>query len=449
MRPAGTVRITAGGQQFAFEPEAVDWRRPRLEPRPSQHPARPVSERIAATAGSSAEDEPSALLASDGTAWLAWQTYADGGDQLWVRRGDGPPEPLTGPNRDLFRVHLAPGAGGAVWAIWSELRRGDWNLFARLWSDNRWGPEQTVVEAAGNDIFHAVAGDGDGRLTLVWQSFRNGRGDIFAKQLSGGRWTPDMRVSESSANDWEPTVAMEGDRAHIAWDGYGDGNYDVYYRLLEGGALGPIERLLTAPSFEARPQLALDPAGRPWLAWEEGDSQWGKDYVNGVEEAGMGLLMRRAVRVARYSTAIATARRPYERLPEEAAHTMTTPRLAFDGNGNPWLLFRFRTNTPRRAKPSYRSMWRLGAVTFSGGGWSELIELPLGYGRIDAATAVAPDGRGGLTSTGAATGARSLGLPRRPGSFQANLSPGPTPPAAADRLEADPGLPVRAPQRGR
>src|SRR5690606_1121831 len=26
MRPAGTVRITAGGKQFAIEPETVDWR---------------------------------------------------------------------------------------------------------------------------------------------------------------------------------------------------------------------------------------------------------------------------------------------------------------------------------------------------------------------------------------------------------------------------------------
>ncbi len=32
--------------------------------------------------------------------------------------------------------------------------------------------------------------------------------------------------------------------------------------------------------FEARPSLALTPRDRVWVAYEEGDENWGKDYAN-------------------------------------------------------------------------------------------------------------------------------------------------------------------------
>ncbi|MBI1358040.1 MAG: hypothetical protein GC160_27215 [Acidobacteria bacterium] len=428
MKPGGTIRVTAGGQDIAFQPEQIAWRRSKSFLGGKVRVERvPVSERLEFTAGLAAEDEPSALRTSDGTLWLAWQTYSDGGDRLWVRRADAAPEPLTDAGRSLFRVRLAPGAGGSVWAVWSEMRNDDWNLVARLWSDGSWGPEQNLTTAAGNDIFHSVAA-ADGRLAVVWQSFRDGQGEIYLKTFDGSRWTPDRRLSESPANDWEPTVALSGDRIAVFWDGYGEGNYDVYSRVIEGDELGPVQKILSTPSFEARPQVVVDAQGRPWFAWEEGDSQWGKDYVNGTEEAGMGLLMRRVVRVAVHSAGKLQQLpgEPFDRLPAEAAHTMTTPRLAFDGNGAPWLFFRFRTNTPRRNKPTYRSMWRLGAVTFSQGGWSDLIELPLGYGRIDAPTAVAPDGHGGLDVFWGGDGRTfPRGFPGDQDLYQAHFQPAP------------------------
>jgi hypothetical protein len=112
----------------------------------------------------------------------------------------------------------------------------------------------------------------------------------------------------------------------------------------------------------------------------------------------MGLLMRRQPRVAvreggklrQLPGSIAAT------LPEEFGQTMTTPRLALDGNGNPWVLFRYRTNTPTQGGKRYRTMWRQGATSFQGGGWIPAVRFPAGFGRIDAPAAVAVGSDGSL-----------------------------------------------------
>ncbi len=420
------VRLNTPAGEMDFEPALIGWQRPALRLNGRVRIERtPVVERIESTVGPAAEDEPSALRTSSGETWLAWQTYSSGGDQLFVRRGERAPEPLTDPERHLFRVHLAE-TGNEIWAIWSEMRRDDWNLYGRAFRDGRWGSEQAIVEAPGNDSFHAVAADGKGRIVVVWQSFRDGQGDIYSRTYDGAAWGVEMQLSDTPANDWDPTVVFQGNAMLALWDGYEAGNYDVHLlRVNSDRAPAP---LLNTPSFEARPQVVIGPDDNPWIAWEEGDSQWGKDYVAGVEEAGMGLLMRREVRVG-----VLTGQglkqlpgEPSERLPSEAAHTMTTPKLAFDGNGNPWVFFRYRTNTPQRSKPTYRSMWRLGAVTFHNGGWSELIQFPVGFGRIDASTAVALNEAGGFDVFWAGDGRTfPRGFPGEQDLYQASVAPGP------------------------
>ena len=204
------------------------------------------------------------------------------------------------------------------------------------------------------------------------------------------------RFRQARQTTGEPAVAARNGRAAIVWDTYADGDYDIMLREWSDGRLQPAEPVVDTPSFEARPQALYDAEGRLWLAWEEGDSQWGKDYVSGVYEAGMGLMMRRQPRVAvreggklkQLPGSIAAT------LPEEFGQAMTTPRLALDGNGNPWLLFRYRTNTPTGGKPRYRTMWRQGATSFQKGRWIPAVRFPAGFGRIDgsAAVALAADG---------------------------------------------------------
>ena len=218
----------------------------------------------------------------------------------------------------------------------------------------------------------------------VWQSFRSGNSDIYLRIHDGNRWGPETQVSSDPANDWEPDVAASGNgRATIVWDTYSKGNYDVVMKQVSGGKLSDLITVADSPSFGARATAHYDATGRLWLAWDEGDANWGKDYAQGIQDAGMGLLMRRQVRVATYESG-QLKQLPGDLpavLPEEERQVFHDAQLATDGNGNPWLFFHFRTNAPvTQGQKRFRSMFRLGATSFQNGAWTPAIEFPLAYG---------------------------------------------------------------------
>ena len=416
---------TAAGE-FEFAPSQIGWGEPlRLLDAAVEVSRVPEIERIA---GRGAEDFPALLVTRAGEEWIAWQTYTEGGDRLWVRRDEQAPEPLTPAERELFRVVLAEGPGGEVWAVWSEMRDRNWDLYARVWRDGSWAGEQRLTSAPGSDIFHALASDESGRLYLAWQSLRGGQSDIYLRIYSDGEWGNEIPVASDPANDWEPAVAARDGRAAVAWDSYRNGNYDVYVRFVENGELSERTPVAETPSFEARPSIAFDEQGRLWLAWEEGDSQWGKDYVNGVAEAGMGLLMRRQTRVGVWvgGELRQLPGEPFDTAPPEARHLSVAPKLALDSAGNPWVFYRHRTGTPRRPQPTYRTMWRQGATTFRDGRWVEMIRFPRGFGRMDAPLAAARDPEGGLRVVWPGDGRDfPAGFPGEQDLYRATLPSGP------------------------
>ncbi len=427
MRGPGRVTLGTPQGRASFRPAEVSWSNPlELGAGAVSISRAPGARTVPAPAGD--EDYPALLVTRAGTRVLAWQTHHEGKDQFWVRRGDGAAEPLTDAGKDLFRVALVEASDGAIWAVWSEMRAGNWDLYARVFVDGAWGSERAVVSAPGSDIFHALAADGSGRLFLAWQSFRDGQGDIYLSVHQDGAWGAEQKVSTSPANDWEPVVAAGDGRAAIVWYSYDDGDYDIVMRQWADGKLRPLETVVDTPSFEARPQALYDGDGRLWLAWEEGDEQWGKDYVSGVYDAGMGLLMHRRPRVAVLEGG-KLKQLPGslgDVLPEEFAQTMTTPRLALDGARNPWLLFRYRTNTPTGAKPRYRTIWRQGATSFQRGGWIPAVRFPAGFGRIDAPAALATAADGAVEVVWPSDGrAFPNGFAGEHELFEARIEPGP------------------------
>ncbi len=390
--PAARVTLETPQGSFEFAPSELRWGARREFAGGDVVITRsPAAVRL--TTADTAEDYPALGEAPDGSLWLAFQTYERGGDQLWIRRGlAGKPEPLTSAGQDLFRPVLAGG-----WVIWAQYAGGDWDLYGRRYDGRRWTAAERLTTNPGPDIFPAAAAGPGGRVYLAWQSFRNGQSDIYLRVWDGRRWGQEIRVSEDPANDWEPAVAVSpGGWATVVWDTYSRGNYDVVLRHHQDGKLSPLETVAGSAAFETRPAAVYDRRGLLWLAWDDGDADWGKDYALGIREAGMGLLMRRQVRMAVYEGGqFGEYPGLAQSLPEDVRQIFQRPNLAVDGAGNPWVFFRYRTNMPRRqsgggeeAGGGFRAMWRLGAATFQNGAWSGLIEFPAGYGRQDAPAAV-------------------------------------------------------------
>ena len=236
--------------------------------------------------------------------------------------------------------------------------------------------------------------DRDGNLYLAYQSSRSGNFDIYLRTYDGKRWSPEMQVSSDPANDWEPALAASPDgRVTILWDTYAKGNYDVMARTLQRGKLGPLIPIATSGAFEARASAQYDKQGRLWIAFDEGDFNWGKDYGFAIQESGRGLITKRQARVVVLANGklMQPGASLAEAIPEDLRQVFHQPRMVFDGGGTPWVVFRYRVNLPKaeeKGEPANRAMWRAGAVSYRDGHWTPLLEFPECYGRIDAPASV-------------------------------------------------------------
>ena len=349
------------------------------------------------------EDFPSLLEATDGTAWLAYQSWTSEGDRIMVRRRRGgdwsAPEFLSEPG-DVFRTAVAQDGSGNVWVVWSAQVNGNFDLYGRSFDGKRWSPVQRLTDSPAPDIFHVMTRDRQGNLYLAYQSSRAGNFDIYLRIYDGKEWSREIQVSSDPANDWEPALAAAPDGSvAVVWDTYSKGNYDVVARVFHAGRLGPLIAIADSGAFEARASAVYDAQSRLWIAWDEGDWNWGKDYGNLIPESGRGILARRQVRVAVYAGGklAETAAMVSDAIPQDLRQVFQHPRIAIDGGGNPWVFFHYRVNLPKPSEraddtktSSYRALWRLGATSYQNGRWIPLIEFPDGHGRIDSPIAVAP-----------------------------------------------------------
>ena len=234
------------------------------------------------------EDDEAAIAAlPNGDVAVAWVAYRDKGDRVMLRTRSGgtwsAAEEVTESPGDLFRCSLAVDSSGGLWAFWSRrdgVTRGTSRAAA---SSTARGARRRTISFGGSNTFHRAASSGNGDVFVVWQSHRGRAGhqltDIYGRRWSQGEWSEVVRISESPANDWEPFVAGgPGGRAYAVWDSYHDGNYDVFFREFDGYDLGPVlGKSPTSKRFQAHATVAVDAEGRPWVAWDESGTNWGKD----------------------------------------------------------------------------------------------------------------------------------------------------------------------------
>ncbi|MBI3468998.1 MAG: hypothetical protein HY000_38840 [Planctomycetes bacterium] len=197
---------------------------------------------------------------------------------------------------------------------------------------------------------------------------------------------PRVPIASSPANEWSPSAAVDSKgTVYVAYDTYENGNYDVKLARLTGREVKTVTVAAT-PRFEARPSIAIDKQDRVWVAYEEADVNWAKDYGSkwpGKSGVPFYLDRRIAVRVVTGDQ----VEQPKGEVPTMAVDTLypggrrvrlSMPRLACDGDGRTWLLYRQHPLATGQGE-----VWASFATYHSGDDWSPALPIPNSENFID------------------------------------------------------------------
>ena len=347
----------------------------------------PMEEKLSDTG--SADDYPALAIAPDGTRWVAWLSYQDKADRVLVRGGDRTHE-LTG-RGDHHSPALAADGRGRIFAAWSQNDSGVFHLYSRVFDGKAWLKPERLTSAGGNNLWPRLASDGRRDVALVWQGFRDNQAVILGRRWNGSRWSAETRLSDGAGNAWAPAAAFGGGKLWVTWDTYATGSYQVSAREWSG----PVERITRGDLFSVRPSVAVTAQGRPVVAWEESDAQWGKDYAFLLDRRGTTLYKNRRIRVAyrdgsdwKELPAVAAA------VPAGIRRFIQQPRLAFDAEGRLYLAFRCRTSagTARIDHWAAQGRWETFLTHLDESRWTPAVPMPSSVGRNGMQAALAIHG---------------------------------------------------------
>jgi hypothetical protein len=373
------------------------------------------------TAGAEEHDYPALARGPDGQLWLAYSEYRKGkpyltervllgdfdalvpsgnGDQVRLKSYDGKlwdtAIDLTGTGLDIWRPSVSV-AKGRVHVSWSQQTGGKWDIYHRVYTPpvnpagkGQWSEAIRVTEATPTEYNVVSATAADGHVWLAWQGWRKGRFQVLARKLGfdDAKGTailagPEMQLTTADANHWSPAIAADSTgKVYVAFDSYERGNYDV--RLAEiAGTKVRVHDVAATAHFEARPSICCDKRNRVWVAYEEGDEQWGKDFsteqfakIGFTGNPGRPLYGKRTVRVKCFAgdAVMQAAGDLQTALRERTPNNKSMPRLAFDGTGGLWLLYRHHPRLLGNGE-----MWNTYAVRHDGKTWSS----PRRFGNSD------------------------------------------------------------------
>ncbi len=347
-------------------------------------------------------DYPSICVTRHGVVWIAWQAYQDRGDHVYARysttTGWSEPIRLTEEKGDVYKTAVAEDSAGRIWVVWSERTGEDWDLYARRFDGKKWTSRQKLTQTDHPNFFHKFVTDLSGALHLVWIGYRESQSNVLVSTLHGDDWSKPMEISGPSA--WMPDAAGDANgNLYVAWDSYRTGNYNIFFRKINAdGSMDAIQQVTHSGRFHAHTSLAIDRAGRVWLAWDESGDNWGKDWNRDQTFRGTQLYADREPRVAVLENGVweqplgdinAAVPRRYNEIVEQ-------PRLACDSQGRVWASLQIRTgtNVTRADHFAGNGHWERFLTSYEGDHWNDLMPIPDSNLRPDGTFQIVPSLKG-------------------------------------------------------
>jgi len=224
----------------------------------------------------------SALQASNGTMWIAWQSNRNGQttgryDVVYRTYTNGAwsaDHNLTnsGQNANPSLVQLA---NGTIAAFWGLKPSHSFEIFYAQYRTSGWTTPVQITNTNLNDTSPSAAIGRDGTVWLVWSRWNSTNHSVpaikqlFYKTFKNGAWTPETQLTSDSNQNYGSEVMVGKDGiVHVNWSkGAAGGTYQLYTKTYNGGVWSADTQIVSSSSTDEHPSMMQDRNGTLWLFW--------------------------------------------------------------------------------------------------------------------------------------------------------------------------------------
>jgi len=224
----------------------------------------------------------SALQASNGTLWIAWQSNRNGQttgryDVLYRTYTNGvwsPDRNLTSSSQNAS-PSLVQLANGTIVAFWGLKPSHSYEIFFAQYRQSGWTAPVQITTTSLNDTSPSAAVGRDGTVWLVWSRWNSTNHSVpaikhlFYKTFKNGAWSPEVQLTTDSNQNYGPGVMVGKDGiVRVTWSkGVAGGTYQLYQKTYNGSVWSPDTQFASSSSTDEHPALLQDRNGTLWLFW--------------------------------------------------------------------------------------------------------------------------------------------------------------------------------------
>jgi hypothetical protein len=248
------------------------------------------SDTLSASLGADVCRNPAIAVTGD-TLWAAWETNRNGNWDIYARSyteglWSAPLRMTESDSSDLSPVLLRD-RFGRMWFVWESKHSGVWKIYTKTFG----GPIMTEGYAGPGNVVGSRSPDGcidtSNRLWVVWQSpgtLAEDSAEVFAKYYDGEMWTEPFNITQHPADDDFPRVAVDSTgNVWVVWRSDRSGNEDIYATHYDGENWreSPLQ-VAAGPSGDFTPHITVDRRGRVWFAWMSNFNIFARYYDGGL-----------------------------------------------------------------------------------------------------------------------------------------------------------------------
>jgi hypothetical protein len=338
--------------------------------------------------GSNDNRDPQVMVGPENRPHAVWTGY-NGTGQIFYNTGvgEGWSEPvcLSTTSTGNDSPQMAQGPGGSVHVVWS----GSGGIYYCTNSGGSWSEPEIIPMASERNFMPQVAVDAGGNVHVAWIGWDYDPFDkVFYSVNVGLGWSAPASVSSGYENLGHVRLAVDqAGRPHVVWTGNAIGyNNQIFYNTNDGSGWGdPTHISTTLPVWQYCPEIAVDQAGRPHVAW------YGYNLAYSEEELHLSVY---------YTDNPGSGWSAPEQL-STSLFAQTDPRIVVDQDGYPHVAW--------HGLEAEDGFYRVYYAADLGEGWGgpEVVSTDTSQGQVYPDVAVGPDGRPRLVWEGGGEGGRS------------------------------------------